>query len=233
MNWTCPADRAGYLQASLRANPFFAGLSEAAVAECGTQFTLRRIDKKRSLFRQSDVGTHMYLVLDGFVRISRLTEDGRDHTLGVVLRSEFFGAEALLGENLRPSSANTLGACALASATVDSLAGLIKRYPRLALNIARGFRTDHDRALDRAHQMRVCGVGERVLSLLRELARECGVDTPEGTRIEVALTQAHLASLIGASRETVSTELSGLARSGWVRKCGRSIVLRPAPTAAA
>ena len=232
MNSTSPAARSHDLYASLRANKLFAGFVDAAVAECCAQFTPLRIHKRRSLFRQGDAGTQMYLVLDGFVRISRLTEDGRDLTLGVASRGEFFGEEALLGENVRPSSANTLEDCVLAFATVDSLAGLIKRYPLLALNIARSFRADHDRALKRAHLMHFAGVGERLLSLLRQLALDFGADTPEGTRIEPPLTQAHLASLIGASRETVSSEMSKLARSGRVSKCGRRIILRPAATAA-
>jgi CRP-like cAMP-binding protein len=221
-----PEDQALDVRASIRANKLFAGLNDAAVADCTAQFTPLRARKSRVLFRQGDAGRQVCLVLDGFVRIGRLTEDGRDLTVRILHRGDFFGEEVLFADTTRSSSATALDDCEIAVCRADSLAALLMRHPQLSLNIARSSRADHDRTLDHIQAMAFDSVVDRLFALLCELAQECGVHAPGGTRIEAALTQAQLASLIGTTRETMSCELSKLARSGRISRSGGKIVLR-------
>ena len=219
-------DQAPDVRASMRANKLFAGLNDAAIAECTAQFTPLRARKSRVLFRQGDAGRQVCLVLDGFVRIGRLTQDGRDLTVRIMRRGDFFGEEALFASMSRSSSAIALDDCEIAVGRADSLAALLMRHPLLSLNIARSSHADHDRTLSHIQAMAFDSVVDRLLSLLHELAQECGVRAPGGTRIEAPLTQAQLASLIGTTRETISCELSKLARSGRISRSGGKIVLR-------
>jgi CRP/FNR family transcriptional regulator len=68
-------------------------------------------------------------------------------------------------------------------------------------------------------------VPERLVHLFRKLAAEHGVPVEGGTRIDLRLTHADIASLVGSTRETVSLELGKLVDAGRLRHDGRAIVL--------
>ena len=52
-----------------------------------------------------------------------------------------------------------------------------------------------------------------------------GAPVDDGVRLEVDLTHADLAALIGSTRETVTAELASLSRAGAIRIDGRTITL--------
>jgi CRP/FNR family transcriptional regulator len=50
---------------------------------------------------------------------------------------------------------------------------------------------------------------------------------PEGVRVELKLTHADIASLVGSTRETVSLEMTNLVKAGRIKIDGKSVVLVP------
>jgi CRP/FNR family transcriptional regulator/CRP/FNR family cyclic AMP-dependent transcriptional regulator len=53
-----------------------------------------------------------------------------------------------------------------------------------------------------------------------DLAEQHGQKTPQGTRINLRLTQQDLASMIGARRENVNRALAYYQSRGWLSKSG-------------
>ena len=219
--------------AALCASKLFAGVSDAIASECARQFTFVPVGRRHQLFRQGDACTQIYCLIHGFVHIGRVTEDGDDFTVRVAGRGDVFGDESLLGKAVHSLSAAALDDCIIAVCRADTLKALCMRYPLLALNIAQCLQEHHDRALNRIQRMTLNRAREHLLKLLHELAAECGVDEPGGTRIDVVLTQVQLASLIGTTRETVSYELGELERDEYLLRRGRKIVIRSPHTHAA
>jgi CRP/FNR family transcriptional regulator len=68
-------------------------------------------------------------------------------------------------------------------------------------------------------------VGDRIMHLYRKLALEHGVPVAGGTRVELRLTHADVASLVGSTRETVSVEIAKLVDAGRLQLKGRTIVV--------
>jgi CRP-like cAMP-binding protein len=68
----------------------------------------------------------------------------------------------------------------------------------------------------------------RLAKRLLELASEHGIPVPEGTRIELSLTQDELASWTGATRETVSRALRLMRSLGWIASDQRAITVMDA-----
>jgi CRP/FNR family cyclic AMP-dependent transcriptional regulator len=219
--------------ALLRASKLFAGMTDAIAAECAGQFTLVRTRRRRQLFQQGDACTQIYCVIRGFVHIERLTEDGDDFTVRVVGRGDVFGDESLFDKAVHSGSATALDDCIVAVCRAETLKALCMRYPLLGLNIARGLQERHDRVLNRIQCMAFSRSANRLLTLLRELAAECGVREACGTRLEVVLTHTQLATLIGTTRETVSYQLGELERNGHLFRRGRTIVVPSSPGTAA
>jgi CRP/FNR family cyclic AMP-dependent transcriptional regulator len=95
----------------------------------------------------------------------------------------------------------------------------------LGLAMAKCLRERHDRALSRIQRMEFIRAGDHLLKVLHELAAKRATGEKQETPIEVPLTHAQLASLIGTTRETVSYELSELARKGLVFRRRRKIAV--------
>jgi CRP-like cAMP-binding protein len=76
-------------------------------------------------------------------------------------------------------------------------------------------------------------VDVRVLAYLWHLGDRFGVVVPGAIRLDIPLTHAVLARLVGARRPTVTTALQRLIQLGYLRRDGRAFVLLGDATAVA
>jgi CRP/FNR family transcriptional regulator, cyclic AMP receptor protein len=76
-------------------------------------------------------------------------------------------------------------------------------------------------------------LADRVFVRLDDLALRFGRPVPGGRRLELPLTQEHLAALTGSTRESVNRALSELAAAGRVTRAAGRYVVRPAAAGAA
>jgi hypothetical protein len=65
----------------------------------------------------------------------------------------------------------------------------------------------------------------RLLAYFWHLASQFGVVTPAGVKLDLPLTHALLAQLVGARRPTVTTAFGALAEDGFIKRDGRAILL--------
>jgi CRP/FNR family transcriptional regulator len=136
-----------------------------------------------------------------------------------------FGEETLFDEQPRTTHAVCLEESLLCTAKADDLFALLSRNPTLALNVAKIL---SDRLVDASAAMEdlaYAKISDRILHLLERLATEHGVETDRGTVIDVRLTHADIASLIGSTRETVSLEMSNLVKAGAIAYDDKRITL--------
>ena len=85
-----------------------------------------------TIFVEGDEGRHMYVVLEGSVRLS---VTGR--TLEKVVKGGVFGEMALIDAAPRSATATALTACTLAPVTAQRFKALVKESPDFALEIMR------------------------------------------------------------------------------------------------
>jgi len=197
----------------LKNNRLFSGADERA-DETAHIFTTVLYPAKTAVFEQGDPTRLVYLVKRGNVRISRLTPDGKEITVAILGAGDIFGEETLFNEGERTTVATTVGETLVCTAKADELFELLSRDPELALNVAK---IVHERLNDASatiEDLAYARVPDRLIHLFERLAAEHGIVTDTGTRIELRLTHADIASLIGSTRETVTVELANLAREG-------------------
>lgn len=183
-------------------------------------------DRGAVLLDQGDVGRSVHLVKRGTVRISRHTADGREVTIAILTAGSLFGEEVVFAPNVERSTvASCMTPTLLCSARAEHVYGLLGKFPSLALNVAKYLSERRDEALAIAEDLAFLTVPERIISLLGRLQTEYGKRVADGTLIDIALTHADVASLVGSTRETVSTQLSQLEKDGRLRHEGRTFVL--------
>jgi len=209
----------------LRQNRLFEQAGDEAI-EGGDRIFKTSIYPKRSMvFDQGDPTRVVFLIKRGKVRITRLTADGKEVTVAVLGAGDMFGEETLFDAQPRTTHAVCLEESLLCTAKADDLFALLSRNPTLALNVAKIL---NDRLVDASATMEdlaYAKISDRIMHLFERLAAEHGVKTERGTTIDVRLTHADIASLIGSTRETVSLEMSNLAKAGAIVYDGKRITL--------
>lgn len=189
---------------------FLGALTPAAAADLAALGVRRQFAAGMVMMREGAAGTHVVLVLSGFVKVTTAV-DGFETLLGIRLPGEVIGeAGALTGE---PRNA-TVTACGRVTAAMVSRANFeafLRRRPDAAMLVmaamARQLRWANRRRTDFA----VFPAHIRLARLLAEIAEVCGLPRPDGTvDLAVPLSQPELAAMIGIAQATVQKAVGEL-----------------------
>ena len=209
----------------LRQNRLFAEATDAEVSGSQGIFTMCEMPRGTRVFDLGDTTRVVYLVKRGAVRIARETPDGKDVTVALLGAGDLFGEETMFESAPRATVAVVIEDALLCTARAEDLFALLSRDPALALNVAKLLSGRLDDARATMEDLAYARVGDRIVHLYRKLAIEHGVAVGGGTRVELRLTHADVASLVGSTRETVSVEIAKLVEAGRLRHDGRAIVV--------
>jgi CRP/FNR family transcriptional regulator len=108
---------------------------------------------------------------------------------------------------------------------IHAIEALITRYPRFGVNLAVALSSRLINLRETVGIVSEMRVEDRLRRRLHQIAEQIGTAAPEGVRIGLDLTHAQWASLIGASREAVTTAFGKLRAAGEVEMDGRSITI--------
>jgi CRP/FNR family transcriptional regulator, cyclic AMP receptor protein len=214
----------------LRHNRLFVEATEAGVLATEHLFTMCEMPRGTRVFDQGDTTRIVYMVKRGAVRIARETPDGKDVTVALLGAGDFFGEETLFDDRPRTTVAVVVEDALLCTVRADDLFALLSRDPALAINVAKVLTGRLDDARATMEDLAYARVGDRIVHLYRKLAAEHGAAVGGGTRVDLRLTHADVASLVGSTRETVSAEMAKLVEAGRLRLEGRAVVIPPEET---
>jgi CRP/FNR family transcriptional regulator len=164
---------------------------------------------------------HLFLVREGRIALFERTAPGHQIMVTLLESGSVFST---LGNASLPKVASLDGS-AVSPLPAAALESLITRYPRLGRNLA-GMLSDLARMLgETVALVSEMKVEDRLRARLHQLAERFGVAAPEGVRLELDLTHAQWASLVGASREAVTTAFGKLRAHEAITVEGRSITI--------
>jgi CRP/FNR family cyclic AMP-dependent transcriptional regulator len=181
-----------------------------------------------TVFQPASHPRSVYLVEKGLVRIFRLDESGAEIAFGYIGPGEVFGELSTFSELPRESFAVAVQASTVRKLPRPAFEKLVRARPDRVFEVTRQISERLKRIESRLEHFAFRDVRARLGSILLELAHDFGVRDGARTRIELPLTQSELATLIGATRQTVNATLAELREAGLVvREAGRLVVVDP------
>ena len=168
----------------------------------------------REIYRAGERGAAVYFARSGMVKLSE-DHGAEGTTLGVVRPGELFGEEILLGDEAHRTTAVRIAKGEILRIPALLFQRVGARHPELWRGLA--VMIEERRREARRHARRLVSVStdERIVATLENLAPVCPVTTVEEQPWHVVpLTQAELAVMVGASRETTSSALNAMERRG-------------------
>jgi CRP-like cAMP-binding protein len=205
--------------ASLRSIPILSSVSDEALDSIASLLIERRFPKHKRIVGEGESGDYMYIIVQGRVKVTKLSGDGREKILEFLDIGDFFGEMSLLDEAPRSASVEALSEVRiLALGRVDFLA-FLSRSPDLAMSVIRELTRRLRQVDEQASSLSFQRVKDRTMGLLVRLANE--PSDREGRRRTPTLTHQQIADMIGTSRETVTRAVKGLKQAGWLEQEGK------------
>ena len=206
--------------------PLFSVLTQGARDALLGHLTLADAARTQVLFSEGERGETMNLLLEGKVKISRASNDGRENVLAVLGPGEVFGELSLFDPGPRTATATALTEVAYASLDHSELRPWLANTPEAAEMLLQVLARRLRRTNSALADLVFVDVPGRVAKALLELSDRFGQEQADGSvRVEHGLTQEELAQLVGASRETVNKALADFVSRGWLRLESRAVVV--------
>jgi CRP-like cAMP-binding protein len=204
----------------------FHGMSDTQMRMVEERTVMREIRRKEVLYLPGDAGDRIYLLKRGVVKISALTDDGKEIILALLRPGEVFGEEAVLEDAPRDHMAEAYEDALICVIARQDFMGILRAHPEMAFKVTKlvGFRLKTLR--NRVEGLLFKGAPARLAQTLLDLARDHGVKDAEGVLLPLKLSQQDLANLIGVTRESVNLALADFRERGLVETDGRSLRVR-------
>jgi CRP/FNR family transcriptional regulator len=149
-------------------------------------------------------------------RVTRRHSDGRVITLTELRQGAIFGELAMFGGETRSASVEVLEPMRAVAILAADLRRLILRHPDIAVKMLEGLANRLRAANERIARQSFQTVAGRVASALLGQVQGLSPDGELGRDVLVRATQAEIAQLAGASRESASRFLAKLERAGLI-----------------
>src|SRR5438552_18339147 len=193
--------------AYLKQVTIFSILNDDEIRDLMTVAKTRRFRAGEVIFHRDDPGQVLYIIKEGKVKICLISTDGQELSLVVFGKGEYFGEFALLDGLPRSADAVALENVVCHTLQRSDFHNAILKHPKIAILVLEALSKRLRNTDQMVEDLIFLDVYGRVAKKLLELADSHGVKTEEGIIIDVRLTQQELASMVGASRESVNKVL--------------------------
>jgi CRP-like cAMP-binding protein len=209
----------------VRRAPLFTALDDAQAASLRASMDSVKISKGGILFKEGDEGEHVYVIVDGKLKLGTSSGDGRENLLSILGPGEMFGELSLFDPGPRTSTATAVTEAKLLSLSHEKLIPWLKGNPEVSLHLLARLAQRLRRTNEAVGDLVFSDVPGRVAKALMDLGARFGKQSDEGLFVHHDLTQEELAQLVGASRETVNKALADFAGRGWLKLDGRAVLI--------
>jgi CRP-like cAMP-binding protein len=194
--------------------PLFSTLAPEELDHVAQVAVPRRFSANQVVFREGDASDTCYVIRAGHARAVRAHPDGRTITLAQFGPGDFFGELAMLDEERRSATIETLEETEAIAILGADMRRLLREHPDISVKLiaalGRRLRETNERLTRQSFQT----VQSRVASALGQLVTAARAEGAGETDVLITSTQAELAQLAGSSRESASRFLAVLERAG-------------------
>ena len=205
------------------------------LATIGTGRKIVRFRKKQRIYAQGAPCNAIFYIQKGKVKLTVLSQAGKEATIAILGSGEFFGEGGLAGQSRRMGSAVAMEACELMRIEKQAMLAALHGENKLSdmfvtFLLGRNIRYEADLVdqLFNSSEKRLA----RILLLLAKFGKE-----PEPDKIIPKISQETLAEMVGTTRSRVSFFMNRFRKLGFIKYNGEieihrsllSVVLHDSP----
>ena len=209
----------------LRQVGLFESLDDAEIDALSELTFTRTFTKDTVIILAEEEGDTLFIIKNGQVKVSIVSEEGREVILSLLGGGAVFGELSLLDG--KPRSANVVATedTELLMLRRTDFIQLIYKTPQIATALLAELASRLRKTDRQIEGLALLDVTSRISETLLQLASEQGNESEEGVTIRNRPTHQELANMSGTTRETVSRVLKRLESQGYIISKGRQLII--------
>ena len=209
----------------LRNVPIFTDLSDSDLNRIASKMVSRDYEKGQMILLEESTGETFFIITSGTVKVTRLSDDGREVILALLGESDFFGEMSLLdGEGRSANIVANEDAEVMTLSRRDFLEYL-ETYPKIAIALLEELAVRIRKSDQQIESLSLSDSEQRIGITLIRLAEEGGTIKRGDVTVQNLPYQQDIANMAGTSRETVSRTLKLLEDKKLVKRIGSDITI--------
>lgn len=209
----------------LRNVPIFTALSDSDLNRIASKMVSRDYEKGQMILLEESTGETFFIITSGTVKVTRLSDDGREVILALLGESDFFGEMSLLdGEGRSANIVANEDAEVMTLSRRDFLEYL-ETYPKIAIALLEELAVRIRKSDQQIESLSLSDSEQRIGITLIRLAEERGTIKRGDVTVQNLPYQQDIANMAGTSRETVSRTLKLLEDKKLVKRNGGDITI--------
>ena len=204
-----------------------AGCGEAEVATIARAFRPSRFDSGQLIFSRDDAGDFLLMIASGRVRLSIMSDEGRELSVRHAVRGDIIGEIAVLDGLPRSANASALSDVRCFMLFRSDFQALVRAFPDVSIRLIEFLCA---RLRSTTNQLEAIALHPIEVRLARFLLVALGGRQAEpGKRVplELGFSQSELAQLLGASRPKVNAALGLLEDLGAIKRTADRLFCDP------
>jgi CRP/FNR family transcriptional regulator len=205
----------------ISAIPLFNGLPTEQLDAIRRLAVEKRFNKGQTLFSEGDRTTGFFVIVEGRVKIYKVSSEGKEQILHIFEAGQSFGEVTVFTGQQMPAHAQTLSQTHLLLFARKAFVDLVSSNPSLALNLLGIMSKKLRQFAAQIENLSLKEIPARLASYLIYLSQEQGSEDA----VVLKISKGQLASLLGTIPETLSRMFAKLSGQNLIRVEGPKIVL--------
>ena len=195
----------------LAGHPLFSSMKAEEIERLASYARIVRFARSSVIFSKGDEGSGLMAVVSGGVKISSLSQEGKDVVLNLIQPGEVFGEIALLDGRPRTANATAMQDSEILVLERRDFIPYLKQTPEVGLTLLAVLCDRLRRTSEQVEDVLFLDVSGRLAKTILRLAKH-----QRHGNSQVKATQKEIGQMIGLSRESTNKQLQCWVRRDWI-----------------
>ena len=205
--------------------PIFSDLSDSDLTKIATKMIPREYEKGKIILLEESLGESFFIITSGAVKVTRLSDDGREVILAILGESDFFGEMSLLDGEGRSANIVANEQSEVVTLSRSDFLDCLQKYPKIAIALLEELAVRLRKSDQHIESLSLSDSEQRIGITLIRLAEELGTIKQGDVNVKNLPYQQDIANMAGTSRETVSRTLKLLETKNLLKRDGRNLII--------
>ena len=203
--------------------PIFADLDQVTLDKIAELGNFRKYEKDSVILLENETGSALFVIVQGKVKVSRTSDDGREVILTILADSDFFGEMAILDGQNRSANVTAIDDTELFLVQRSDFLDLLYNHPEVSISLLQELTKRLRNADMKIKSLSLKDAEGKVATVILQLADDIGKIKQGVVEIDKLPFQHDLANMAGTSRETISRTLHTFAKKGLIELEGTKL----------
>ena len=209
----------------LQSVALFWDLSEEELGYISEKMIARHYESGQFIFLEDSEGEQCFFVVQGSVKVTRLSNDGREVILAMLNEGDFFGEMALLDGESRSANVIALEKTEVLTLNRADFLVVLHDYPQIAIQLLKEMAHRLRKSDRQIASLSLSDAEKRIALCILRFADEQGIIRRGQVNIPRVPIQQDIANMAGTSRETVSRAINLLEKEQYIKRKGRELLI--------